>query len=248
MEKDSGKNKFSELRKKAQTFLASNPEKALEKADMDRADVRQLIHELDTYQIELELQNEDLRTAQQELEKSRHRYADFYDFAPVAFITANDKGLIIEANLTAGDMLGLARGQLLNHLLSDFIWPDDQDVFYLRWRKLLETRRQQSYDLRLQRSVNDAYCRHFGVKHQDILGTNFLPAVHQDDLPLVKDRFKKPKKNCRKRMTSWSNGLPNVRLHYRNRMPNCSIPKNLPPSATCPPPSPTSSTIPCRAS
>jgi len=261
MEKNPGKNKFSELRKKAQAFLASKPEKATEKADIYRADVRQLIHELDTYQIELELQNEDLRTAQQELEKSRHRYADFYDFAPVAFITANDKGLIIEANLTAGDMLGVPRSQLLNHLLSNFIGPDDQDVFYLRWRKLLETRQQQSYDLQLQRSdgtlfhgqietvahsagcdapgqyriiisdisirkeaelakirrmrnryraivmdqselicrfdsqgritfVNDAYCRHFGVKHQDILGTNFLPAVHQDDLPLIKDHFK----------------------------------------------------------
>lgn len=286
MEKDSGKNKFSELRKKARTFLASNPEKATEKADIYRADVRQLIHELDTYQIELELQNEDLRTAQQELEKSRRRYADFYDSAPVAFITANDTGLILEANLTAGDMLGVARGQLLNRLLSDFICPDDQDVFYLHWRKLLETRRQQSYDLRLQRSdgtllhgqietvahsagcdppgqfriiisdisirkeaelakirrmrnryraivmdqtemicrfdpkgritfVNDAYCRHFGVNHQDILGTNFLPAVHQDDLPLVDDHFKnltqfKPEKTIEHRVY-----LPNGKIHWQ---------------------------------
>lgn len=286
MEKDSSKNKFSELRKKAQAYLASNPEKATEKADMYREDVRQLVHELDTYQIELELQNEDLRTTQQELEKSRRRYADFYDSAPVAFITANDKGVILEANLTAGDMLGVARGQLLNRLVSDFIFPDDQDVFYLRWRKLLKTRRQQSYSLRLQRSdgsvfhgqveavahsagcdtpapfriiisdisirkeaelaklrrmrnryraivmdqsemicrfdpqgritfVNDAYCRHFGVNHQDILGTNFLPAVHQDDLPLVHDHFKnltqfKPDKTIEHRVH-----LPDGKIHWQ---------------------------------
>lgn len=283
--KDSGKNKFSELRQKAQAFLAINPEKATEKADMYQADIRQLIHELDTYQIELELQNEDLRNTQQELEKSCRRYADFYDSAPVAFITANDKGLILEANLTAGDMLGVARGQLLNRLLSDFIFPDDQDVFSVRWRKLLE-RRQQSYDLRLQRSdgtffhgqletvahsagcdppaqfriiisdisilkeaelaklrrmknryraivmdqsemicrfdpqgritfVNDAYCRHFGVKHQDVLGTNFLPAVHQDDLSLVEDHFKhltqfKPDKTIEHRMH-----MPDGKIHWQ---------------------------------
>lgn len=286
MEKDSGKNKFSELRKKAQAFLTNNPDKNKENNDIYQTDIRQLIHELNTYQIELELQNEDLRNSQHELEKSRHRYADFYDSAPVAFITANDRGLILETNLTAGDMLGVARGQLLNRRLSDFIIPDDQDVFYLRWRKLLETRRQQSYDLRLQRSdgtvlhgqietvahsagcdppaqfrvvisdisirkeaelaklrrmknryrtivmdqtelicrfdpqgritfVNDAYCRYFGVNHQDILGTNFLPAVHQDDLALVEDHFKnltqfKPDKTIEHRVC-----LPNGKVHWQ---------------------------------
>lgn len=228
---------------------------------MSPADIQKLVHELNTYQIELELQNEDLRITQEELEKSRHRYADLYDFAPVAYFTLSDKGLIIEANLTAGSMLQVARGQLLNRRFSEFIAKEDQDVFYLHRKKLLDTGQQRSSELRLQKKdgsrfyaqveialhpdggeaprqirmtvsnvsirkeadlaqlqhlknryqaivmdqtelicrfdaegrmtfVNDAYCRYYEIDHKDILGTNFLPHIHADDLPLVRDHFK----------------------------------------------------------
>jgi len=64
-----------------------------------------IIHELQTYQIELELQNEDLRLSQQELMKSRMSYEELYDFAPVGYLTLNLKGLILKANLTFSNML-----------------------------------------------------------------------------------------------------------------------------------------------
>jgi PAS domain S-box-containing protein len=147
MLKATDKNKFAELRIRAQAVLASKPEKT----DAYQEDIKKLVHELDTYQIELELQNEELRNVQEELEKSRDRYADLYDFAPVAYITVSEKGLILEANLTAGRMLGITRGQLIRRPFSDFIVPDNQDVFYLHRKQLLETRQQQSYDLRLQK-------------------------------------------------------------------------------------------------
>ena len=257
MGKDAEKNKFSELRMRAQTLLDQKPEQT----DLLQKDVQKLIHELDTYQIELELQNEDLRNTQENLEKSHRRYADFYDFAPVAYMTVSDKGLILEANLTAGDMLGVARAQLLNRPFSEFLLAEDQDLFYLHRKKLLETRLQKSYEMRFQKKdgssfhglvetgiyadssdpagqfrvtvsdisihkeielatlrrvknryqaivmdqnelicrfdpqgrvtfVNDAYCRYFGVSHTDILGTNFLPNIHEDDLPLLGDLLK----------------------------------------------------------
>jgi PAS domain S-box-containing protein len=147
MGKGNDKNTFSELRMQARTLLAQKPKQT----DIFQEDVQKLIHELDTYQIELELQNEDLRSTQEELEKSRHRYADLYDFAPIAYLTVSDKGMILEANLTAGDMLGVARGQLLNRGFSEFILDEDQDLFYLHRKKLLETRLQQSYQMRFQR-------------------------------------------------------------------------------------------------
>ena len=106
MKKDTDNNQFSELRRRAQALLAAEPGKE----DMPQQDFRKLIHELDTYQLELELQNEDLRNTQEELEKSRRRYADLYDFAPIAYITLSENGLILEANVTAGTMLGVARG------------------------------------------------------------------------------------------------------------------------------------------
>lgn len=65
-----------------------------------------MIHELRVYQIELEMQNEELRRMQGELGASQARYFDLYDLAPVGYVTVNEKGLIFEANLTAATLLG----------------------------------------------------------------------------------------------------------------------------------------------
>jgi len=128
--------KYADLRKRAQAFLTQKKESGQETSFKD---VRSLIHELDTYQIELELQNEDLRQAQEELEESRQKYSDLYDFAPVGYLTISNKGLISEANLTAADMLSTDRRYLLKQPLSAFIVHDNQDIFYLNRKKLLET-------------------------------------------------------------------------------------------------------------
>ena len=64
-----------------------------------------LLHELQVHQIELEMQNEELRRAQEEVEVSRTKYFDLYDLAPVGYLTLNEKGLILEANLIVSQML-----------------------------------------------------------------------------------------------------------------------------------------------
>lgn len=147
MAKNNRTDMLSQLRGRAQDFLVKNPGKT----DLFPEFLQQLVHEVDTYQIELELQNEDLRHAQAELEESRRRYADLYDFAPVAYLTVSEQGLIVEANLTAANMLGVARGELLARPFSTFVVPEDQGTFYLHRKRLLATGQRQSYELRLQR-------------------------------------------------------------------------------------------------
>ena len=153
MAKESPKNKFSELRQRAEAYLRSGPEQV----DMSQEDVQKLVHELDTYQIELELQNEDLRIAQEGLDRSRRRYTDLYDFAPVAYFTLNETGMIVEANLLAGELFGVPRGQLLKRLFSNFLFAEDQDLFYLHRKKLMETGRQQSCELRLKKTDGSSF-------------------------------------------------------------------------------------------
>ena len=97
-----------------------------------------MLHELRVHQIELELQNEELRRAQIELESSRARYFDLFDLAPVGYLTLSELGLILEANFVASKLLGLPRGALVGKWFSAFIAPPDQDAYYLFSKTVLE--------------------------------------------------------------------------------------------------------------
>ena len=121
---------------------------------------RQTLHELRVHQIELAMQNEELRRAQVELEASRARYFDFYDLAPVGFFTVSEKGLILEANLTAATMLGVARDALVKQSISRFIFKKDQNRYYLYRKQLFETGAPQACDLRMRRRDGTQFWAH----------------------------------------------------------------------------------------
>ena len=99
---------------------------------------RRLLHDLRVHQIELETQNEELRLAHLALEESRERYRDLYDLAPVGYLTVDDDGLIVEANVTFAAMLGVVRGGLVGQPLTRYVLPADQDTLYLH-RQALRT-------------------------------------------------------------------------------------------------------------
>ena len=111
--------------------------------------MQKIVHQLQAHQIELELQNEALRRTQFELETARLRYFDLYDLAPVGYCTLNEQGLILEANLMATKLFGTSRSNLVNRLISSFIFKDDQDSYYLHRNDLMESGEPQSYDLRI---------------------------------------------------------------------------------------------------
>jgi len=102
-------------------------------------EARQTLHELRVHQIELEMQNEDLRRTQGELEASRVRYFDLYDLAPVGYCTLSEQGLILEANLTAATLLGVAQDVLVTQPITRFILKEDQGIYYRLRKQLFET-------------------------------------------------------------------------------------------------------------
>jgi PAS domain S-box-containing protein len=119
--------------------------------------IEQLIHELRVHQFELEMQNEELRKAQAEIEAGRARYLDLYDLAPVGYVTVSEEGLILEANLTATTLLGVKRGALINQSLARFILEEDLNIYYLNRKKLLKTGEPQGQELRLVKSDGSAF-------------------------------------------------------------------------------------------
>ena len=120
-------------------------------ARLSPEETQRLLHELQVHQIELELQNEELRRTQVELEAARARYFDLYDLAPVGYVTLSEKGLILEANLTAAGLLGVERSALVRQPLTHFIIPEDQDLYYQLRKGLLETDAPRVCELRMVR-------------------------------------------------------------------------------------------------
>jgi len=135
------------LRTRAEAMLETQVEDV---SDLSPEEARNLVHELRTHQIELELQNEELRMAQVDLAESRDRYSNLYEFSPVGYVTVSEKGLILEANLTVAVMLGVERGFLLKKPFSKFIVSEDQDVYHLHRRALLETKERRTCELRVR--------------------------------------------------------------------------------------------------
>lgn len=118
----------------------------------DPVTTEKLMHELQVHQVELQLQNEELRRTQLSLELSHARYFDLYDLAPVGYLTVAASGLIVEANLCAATLLGLARSALVKSPLSRFIVNAHQDSYYQCRRQLLETGQAQSCELQVLQS------------------------------------------------------------------------------------------------
>ena len=137
------------LRQRAEKLLSEGPEKL---ALMSGTDVQKLVHELSVYQIELEMQNEELRTSREHLEESRTEYAELYDLAPLGYLTFDTTGLITRANLTACGLLGIERSLFVKKPFTLFVHPESQDTFYFHIRKVLETTARQTCQLVLKRN------------------------------------------------------------------------------------------------
>jgi two-component system, cell cycle sensor histidine kinase and response regulator CckA len=147
-------NSAEDVRRRAEAIAAQMPE---DLADLSPEAGQQLLHELRVHQIELEMQNEELRRTQLELEAARARYFDLYDLAPVGYITLSEQGIILEANLTLVDLLGVTRKQVVKRPLTRFISPPDQDIFYHHHRQLFATGAPQICELRLLRATGDSF-------------------------------------------------------------------------------------------
>ncbi|HSO26340.1 MAG TPA: PAS domain-containing protein, partial [Methanobacteriaceae archaeon] len=120
--------KIDKLRQKA--------EKVVQNQIKDLATDSEIVHELRVHQIELEIQNEELREAQIKLEDSRRKYFELYNFAPVGYFTLDEKGIILDVNLAGAGLLGVERRNLNKIALINFIASEHRHIFYQHLKKV----------------------------------------------------------------------------------------------------------------
>ncbi len=147
MKKDkSNKTNNTNLRSKAEKIL--KPAK-MSIENLSDSEVRNLARELQTRQIALEIENEELRKSHQELQNSNGRYSWLYDFAPDGYFTISAEGVILATNLTCAKIFGIERRFLIGKPLNLFILKEDKGSYNLEHRMVCETRERRRCELRM---------------------------------------------------------------------------------------------------
>ncbi len=138
----------AELRQQAENRLKTS---RTDVAKMSPDDIQILVHELQVHQIELDIQNEELRKAQSQLALAHDRYRDLYEFAPVAYLTLDHDRKVHMANLTAATLLGVERGDLVGTRFETLVAPDQRSACHVYLKSVTESGDPQVCELEFQR-------------------------------------------------------------------------------------------------
>jgi PAS domain S-box-containing protein len=141
-----GKGKRSGQWTKAERLLENRPE---DLRKISPEDNQHLLHEVQVHQVELEMQNEELRRAQEEVEESRSRFADLFDFSPVPYFTFDSDGKIFEVNFKGAELLGMERQALIRGPFSHFVVPPDRQTFHRHVHDTLSESSRQKCGLKV---------------------------------------------------------------------------------------------------
>ena len=125
----------SNLRSKAEAKISTTPSGGPE---LTIEEAKELMHELEVHQVELEMQNQELREAQHRLEDIRDQYTDLFDFAPIGYIILNEKGEIENINLTACSLIGIDRTKILKRALSAFMGANEAHVLFIKLKEAFQ--------------------------------------------------------------------------------------------------------------
>ena len=159
------------LRTRAEARLALAPSPSL-----PAPPAQEHLHQPHVHQIELEMQNDELRRAQVALEESRARYVDLYEFAPVGYLTLSYSGMITQANLTAAALLGMERGKLRQRRFSLLVAPEDRDRFHRLFSHAMRDGEWPASELALKRGEDEVF--HAQVDCLRVVAGTEVPVAH----------------------------------------------------------------------
>jgi PAS domain S-box-containing protein len=158
-------------------------EKLLSHQSSAKASVRspeELLHELQVHQIELEMQNDELRRAQILVEESRDRYLDLYDFAPIGYLTLGGDGVIIEINLTCASLLGMERNKLIHHRFASRVTAEGNELWNQHFMRAKQSGEKNRCELQLQRGDGSVFHARLDSLQVEVGGVSMLRIVLTD--------------------------------------------------------------------
>jgi PAS domain S-box-containing protein len=139
------------------------------------------LHELRVYQIELELQNEELKRSSEEILKSHKRFTDLFELAPVGYLVLSDDFTILNVNLSACMMLHTEKSMMQNKTFTRFIQPECQDNFHFFIQKVLQADQLLTIDIRLHNEEHDFDAQLQALRDYDAgSGSNLIRLVLMD--------------------------------------------------------------------
>jgi PAS domain S-box-containing protein len=161
-------NLNGDLRRQAEERLKDSQSRPVGSKEADGGDTLALVHELQVHQIELEMQNEELKRAKLETEDALTKYSDLYDFAPIGLFSLDLQGMIQEVNLVGAALLGAERRNLMNRPFHRFVAPKDRPSFDEFCKSAFETSTKQTCELNLLRDGRaTVYARIEGIMAED---------------------------------------------------------------------------------
>jgi PAS domain S-box-containing protein len=143
------------LRRRAEHRLRAQPKKGPRIAV--NVDTQRILHELQVHQIELELQNEELKQAKTEVDAGLEKYTDLYDFAPIGYFSLDEQGRILEVNLTGAALLGLERSRVADRRFQLFVAPPSRPTFQGFLTKVFEGHAKQGCEVALLNERGPAF-------------------------------------------------------------------------------------------
>jgi DNA-binding MarR family transcriptional regulator/PAS domain-containing protein len=148
-------SELESLRHKAEAMLKLGLKSKLA-IPASKEEMQRVVHELAVYQIELEMQQDELLQTRLNLEESLESYTELYDFAPLAYLTLDRKGKILKANLTATQLLGVDRSRLVGDRLGMFITSEDLPQFNAMLERVFSGRDHEHCEVTLPVAGMDA--------------------------------------------------------------------------------------------
>ncbi|MFP4521422.1 MAG: ATP-binding protein [Fibrobacterota bacterium] len=161
---------FEELRKKAEEYLASIEKEGLTHSgalpESSTEDLKSALNELMVYQVELEIQNEELRRAQSELERTRDRYSHLFSNAPAGYVLLDESGIIFQANATFENMTGHDSVFLNNRPFQELIANEDKNIFLARYKAFFKNPKNKAMELKIKTAGGDILHSRLEGRHE----------------------------------------------------------------------------------